>query len=396
MSGDESLKALYSKEELEFKTEIQAFAEERIRAFDDEIEKMNSYEPIPILMREMGKKGFLGPLHPPEWGGTGQGIVADCIVAEECARINEAFELSRIANISLFGMPIHRFGTDEQKEKYLTPIIKGEKIGCIGITEPRVGSDTAGMETRAVKDGDYYIINGEKRFITNGTEADFMCCFAITTPLPNVHPKKGMSAFIIDTKWKGYERVKYYKLSGLRGARVGHIRFNDLAVPKENLLGPENKGFSILMDELNSERVGIAAQGVGIARAAFEEALKYSTERIQFDQEIRYFEGVSFQIADMAIRIEAGRALTVQAARALNKIGNKAATKICTMAKVFTSEAAVYVASRAMQVLGGIGYTSEKKSERYLRDAKILPIGGGTTEILKYLIQREVYREHGY
>lgn len=379
-----------------FREEVQAFAEERIAALDPEIESNKSYEPIRTLIGELGKKGFLGPLHPLEWGGTALGISAETLVGEECARINFALDLSRMASISLFGMPVQRFGTDEQKEKYLRPIVKGEKIGCIGITEPNVGSDTAGMQTMAVKDGDYYIINGQKRFITNGTEGDFMCCFAITTPLPKVHPKNGMSAFIIDTKLKGYERVKHYNLCGLRGARVGHIKFEDLAVPKENLLGPENKGFQILMDELNSERVCIAGQGIGVARAAFEEALQYSTERVQFDHQIRYYEGINFQIADMATQIEAGRALTVQAARALETIGNIAATKICTMAKVYCSEAAVQIASRAMAILGGIGYTDEYKVERYLRDSKLLPIGGGTTEILKYLIQREVYREYGY
>ncbi len=388
-------KVLYTKEELAFREEIRAFAEDRIQSLDPEIESGKSYTPIRTLMIEMGKKGFLGPLHPVEWGGTGQGIVADTIVGEECARINFSFDLSRIASIALFGMTLQRFGTDEQKEKYLRPIIRGEKIGCIGITEPKVGSDTSGMETKAEKDGDYYILNGEKRFITNGTEAEFMCCFAITTPLPKVHPKNGMSAFIIDTKSKGYERVKYYTLCGVRGARVGHIKFNDLAIPKENLLGLENRGFEILMDELNSERVCVASQGIGVARAAFEEALKYSTERVQFDHQIRYYEGISFQIADMATEIEAGRGLTVQAARALEKIGNKPATKICTMAKMYTAKAAVEIASRAMQILGGIGYTNEKKVERYLRDSKLLTVGGGTTEILKFLIQREVYREYG-
>ena len=198
---------------------------------------------------------------------------------------------------------------------------------------------------------------------------------------------------------KGFTAVKDYELMGLRGTRISHLKFDNVEIPTENLLGgPEylNRGFDILMDELNSERACIASQAVGVARGAFETALDYTTERKQFDREIRHFEGVNFQIANMATRIEASRALTIQSARTIDLVSNNQATKIAAMAKNFSCETAVEVAIKSQQILGGIGYTKEYPSERYVRESRLLPIGGGTSEIMKYLIQREVYREYGY
>jgi len=389
------LNVFYTKEELDFREKVHEFAENRIKPFNNELEN-NNYEPIKKLLKEMGKEKILGALHPKKYGGIEMGMIGETIVAEEIARVSLAVDLSRIATIALFGMPLQRFGTEEQKEKYLRPIIKGEKIGCIGITEPSVGSDVVGMKTTAVKEGDFYIINGEKRFITNGPEADFINLYAITTPLPKVHPKNGMSSFIIETKTKGFKVKKRFNLCGLKGTAVGHLIFEDVAVPKENLLGKENHGFHILMSELNSERCCIAAQGVGVARAAFEEAVKYSQERIQFGMHIRFFEGISFNIADMAIRVEASRALTIQAARSLDNIGNIPSTKICAMAKNFSAKAATQNATDAVGILGGIGYTNEYPVEKYYRDSKLLEIGGGTINVHKFIIQREVYREFGF
>jgi len=390
------LSVFLTEKELELKNEIRQFVEEYIAPRAEEIEKTKDYNIIRKILKELGKKGFLGVLHPKEYGGSEYGVIGDTIIAEEIAYHNFALDLSRIASVHLCGMPINRFGTPEQKEKYLVPLIKGEKIGCIGITEPDVGSDAAGMKTCAVREGDYYIINGEKRFITNGSQADIMCLFAITTPLPIARPKTGMTAFIVEKGMKGFSVVKDFELMGLNGTRISHLKFEDMAVPVENRIAEENFGFKVLMDELNSERVAIAGQGVGVANAAFETALRYSTERIQFDREIRGFEGVSFIIAEMATKVEAARALTIQAARTIDRISNIKATKIASMAKYFACYSASWIASEGIQLMGGVGYTKEHPMERFARDAPLLEIGGGTRNVMLYLIQREAYRERGF
>jgi alkylation response protein AidB-like acyl-CoA dehydrogenase len=297
--------------------------------------------------------------------------------------------MSRTASSTLCAIPISRFGTDEQKRKYLTPIIRGEMIGAIGITEPDVGSDTAGMKTRAIREGDEYVINGEKRFITNGADADIITLFAISNP--EVPAKRGASAFIFPTDTEGFKVEKVYNLLGMHGMRIAHLKFENCRIPAENLLGKEGMGFNILMDELDTERISIAAEMIGIARAAFEIAVKYSTERVQFNRPINWFEGISFKIADMATLLDAAELLTLRAARMVNRGEN--ASKESAMAKVFAVDHAFEICNQALQVLGGIGYTTEYPVERYLRDVRIGMIGGGTSEIMRFLIQREVYRE---
>ena len=376
-------------EEVEFRERVRKFCAREIAPLSDLIEKIGDY-PREIL-RKMGKEGFLKVHHKIESEGSGKGLSYEVIVAEEVSAVSASTEMSRLASVTLYGMPISRFGTIEQKRAYLAPVLLGEKIGALGVTEPDVGSDVAGMKTKAEKDGEDYLINGEKRFITNGSIADFLVVFAITSP--DVHAHKGMSAFIVESSRPGFEVVKDFELMGMRGARVAHLRFNNLRVPCENLLGKENAGFTVLMDELDSERTAIAAGMVGTARAAYEVAVKYSTERVQFDVPIRQFEGISFKVADMAVNIEAARLLTLQAARRIDN-GLKA-TKEAAMAKLYATETAVEVTNDALQVLGGIGYSKEYPVERYVRDARLMTIGGGTSEIMKYLIQREVYKEFG-
>jgi len=378
-----------TREELEFRERVREFSAREIAPLLDSIEKIGEY-PRETL-RKMGKEGFLKVHHKVESGGSGKGLSYEVIAAEEISAVSASTEMSRLASVTLYGMPISRFGTVEQKREYLAPVLLGEKIGALGITEPDVGSDVAGMKTRAEKDGEDYLINGEKRFITNGSIADFLVVFAITNP--EVHAHKGMSAFIVESSRPGFEVVKDFELLGMRGARVAHLKFNNLRAPYENLLGKENAGFTVLMDELDSERTAIAAGMVGTARAAYEVAVKYSTERVQFDVPIRQFEGISFKVADMAVKIEAARLLTLQAARKIDN-GLKA-TKEAAMAKLYSTEAAVEVTNDALQVLGGIGYSKEYPVERYVRDARLMTIGGGTSEIMKYLIQREVYKEFG-
>ncbi len=379
----------FTEEENAFRKELQEFIEAEITPHARDIENNNRYPRD--LIKKMGDARYLAVFHPPEYGGSGKGLSTEIIVCEELSAVSPAMDMTRMASVTLYGAPLRRFATEEQKQTYLAPVIRGEKIGAIGITEPDVGSDTAGMKTRAVKDGDEYVINGEKKFITNGSQADYICLFAITNP--DVHPKDGMSSFIFPTTTKGFSVVEDHDMMGMKGARVSQLKFKDCRIPAENLVGAENNGFRVLMDELDSERTAIAAEAVGYCRLPYEEAVKWSCERIQFDKPIRYFEGVSFKVAEMATKIEAARLLVLKAARMYDR-GMKI-TKEAAMAKIFATEASVEVANDALQIMGGTGYTRNYRVEQFLRDARLMMIGGGTAEILRFLIQREIYKERG-
>ncbi|MFW9984593.1 MAG: acyl-CoA dehydrogenase family protein [Candidatus Odinarchaeota archaeon] len=377
-----------SKEEIQFRDEARSFVQRNLTPHAEDIEQ-GKFEAWDIL-RKFGKAGYLGSRYPVEYGGTGRGLMYEVLVTEEICAVHAGLDMARVASCILFAHPVYEFGTEAQKKKYLTPVAKGEKIGALGITEPNVGSDVAATETRAEKQGDNYVINGEKRFITNGPVADFLLCYTVTDP--KVKAKQGMTAFIVETKSKGYEVVEEYDLLGMHGAHVGRMAFKDLVVPEENILGDVNGGFRVVMAGLDAERTILAAEMNGVARAAMEEAIHYSNYRVQFRRKIREFEGVSFKIADMAMKLEAARLLTFKAARIID--ANQPATKDAAIAKLFACETAIESASQALQVLGGIGYTKQKPVERYLRDARLMTIGGGTAEILRYLIQREVFKEY--
>ncbi len=384
------LSVLYTAEENAFREQVRDFAEKVIAPRADEIEATAEY-PRDLLF-ELGKAGYMGALIPGKYGGTGLGMVYETIIAEEISAVCAMMDVSRGVTSVYFAPPVYKFGNDEQKAKYLPPIVTGEKVGSIGITEPEVGSDTAGMQTTAVRDGDHFIINGEKRFITNGSVADYMLLFAVTDP--SVKARKGMSAFIFETATPGFSVVKDYELLGLRGLKVAHLKIENCRVPASSMLGEENKGFTILMDELDTERTSLAAGAVGYARAAFELAIKHSTEREQFGKQIRAFEGVSFKIADMAVKIDAARLMTLQAARQID--AGVSATRQGAAAKLFACVSAQEVCSEALQVTGGIGYTKDCKTEQLFRDSRLMTIGGGTAEIMKFLVAREVYKERGY
>lgn len=377
----------FTEEEKRFREEVRDFARKVIAPEAVEVE--NGMYPGRLLKR-IGGAGYMGQLHPVECGGSAKGVVYEMIVAEEISGVSAPTDMARTASSALSAIPISRFGTPEQKREYLMPIINGEKIGALGITEPLVGSDTAGMTTRAVRKGREYVINGEKRFITNGADAHSITLFAITNP--DTTAKQGMSAFIFPTDTLGFRVEKVYGLMGMHGLRVAHLKFKDCRIPAENLLGNEGMGFQILMDELDTERVSIAGEMIGIARAAYEIAVKYSAEREQFGKPISSFEGVSFKIADMATVLDAAELLTLRAARLIDQGVN--ASKESAMAKVFSVDHAFEVCNQALQILGGIGYTTEYPVERYLRDVRIGMLGGGTSEIMRFLIQREVYREY--
>jgi alkylation response protein AidB-like acyl-CoA dehydrogenase len=384
------LSILYTDAENAFRDEVRAFVEREVAPHAETIEETAEYPRE--LLRTLGQAGHMGAMISEEYGGTGKGLVAETIIAEEVAAVCPALDIARGVTSVYFAPPVLKFGNDEQKREFLPPIVLGETIGAIGITEPLVGSDAARMKTRAVKDGDHYIIDGEKRFITNGSQADHILLFAITDPDVKAH--HGMSTFIFDTTTPGFSVVKDYDLMGLRGLRVSHLKFEGARIPASMLLGEENHGFKILMDELDTERTSLAAGAVGQARTPFEEAVLHSVERQQFGRPIRNFEGVSFKLAEMATKIDAARLLTLQAARRID--AGLPATRQAAMAKLFACDAAQEVTYDAIQITGGDGYTKQNRTEQFARDTRLMPIGGGTAEIMKYIIQREIYKERGH
>jgi alkylation response protein AidB-like acyl-CoA dehydrogenase/acyl dehydratase/putative sterol carrier protein len=386
--NDEGL--LYTKDELEFRSKVREWVEKEITPIIDEITRPDfDYRGY---FKKLGEFGLSGLLIPEKYGGSGKPFIYQLIAGEEISAVCPSATMMFGASCTLSAIPILQFGTEEQKEKYLVPLAKGEKIGALAITEPKVGSDTAGMVTSAKWDEseDCWILDGEKRYITNGSIADQIVVFAITDP--TVDSKSGMSAFIIETSWEGFKVENDFKLMGRDGVRVTHFSLNNLKVPKENLLGKQNQGFLILMNELDSERVGIAAEALGCMRTPFDIAVKYSQEREQFGRPISRFEGVSFKIADMAMKMRAARLLLITAARMVeNEIP---CTKEATIAKLYASEVSVECCDLAIQICGGAGYVQDYYPlERFYRDARLGTIGGGTSEILRFLIQREVYIE---
>lgn len=382
---------LYTSDELKFRTRVREWVETEIRPLVDIIETDDfNYR---AYFRNLGDFGLSGLLVPEEYGGSNKSFMYQLIAGEEISAVCPAATMMFGASCTLSAIPIFRFGTETQKKKYLEPLAKGEKIGALAITEPKVGSDTAGMETNAVwnEDEKCWILNGQKRYITNGSIADQIVVFAITDP--NVDSRSGMSAFIIETSWDGFSVVQDFGLMGRGGVHASHLKFENIKVPAENLLGRQNQGFLILMDELDSERIGIAAEGLGCMRAPFDIAVEYSQEREQFGRPISRFEGVSFKIADMATKMRASRLLLITAARMYEK--GMPCTKEATMAKLYATEASIEICDTAIQICGGAGYVKDYYPlEKFYRDARLGTIGGGTSEIMRYLIQREVYIEH--
>ncbi|MFW9806639.1 MAG: acyl-CoA dehydrogenase family protein [Candidatus Thorarchaeota archaeon] len=386
--NDETL--LYTKDELEFRSKVREWVEKEIKPLVENITAPNfDYR---SYFKKLGEFGLSGLLIPKKYGGSEKPFMYQLIAGEEISAVCPSATMMFGASCTLSAIPILRYGTEGQKEKYLAPLARGEKIGSLAITEPKVGSDTAGMVTTAKWDEaeDCWILNGEKRYITNGSIADQIVIFAITDP--TVDSKSGMSAFIIETSWDGFNVEKDFHLMGREGVHVTHFSLNNMKVPKENLLGKQNQGFLILMNELDSERVGIAAEALGCMRTPFKVAVEYSQEREQFGQPISRYEGVSFKIADMAVKMRAARLLLISAARMIqNEIP---CTKEATIAKLYATEVSLDCCDMAIQICGGAGYVKDYYPlERFYRDARLGTIGGGTSEILRFLIQREVYIE---
>ena len=335
------------------------------------------------IFDKMAELGLTGIPWPEEYGGAGFDYLAYCIAVEELSRVCASTGVTLSAHTSLAGWPIYKFGNEEQKQKYLRPMAEGKKIGAYGLTEPNSGSDAGGMKTYAVKDGDDYILNGSKIFITNGGVADIYVVFAVTDP-ESKH--KGTSAFIVEADFPGFSVGKKESKLGIRSSPTTEIMFENCRVPKENLLGEEGEGFIIAMKTLDGGRNGIAAQAVGIAQGALDAAIEYAKERIQFGKPIVANQGVSFKLADMATATEASRLLTYQAAWL--ESNDLPYGKASAMAKLLAGDTAMSVTTEAVQIFGGYGYTKDYPVERFMRDAKITQIYEGTQEIQRLVISR--------
>lgn len=335
------------------------------------------------IFDKMAELGLTGIPWPEEYGGIGSDYLAYVIAVEELSRVCASTGVTLSAHTSLAGWPIYKFGTEEQKQKYLKPMALGEKIGAYGLTEPGSGSDAGAMRTTARLEGDHYILNGSKIFITNGGVADIYVVFALTDPSQK---HKGTSAFIIEKDFPGFSVGKKEKKLGIRSSPTTEIIFEDCKVPKENLLGKEGDGFKIAMMTLDGGRNGIAAQAVGIAQGALDAAVQYAKERHQFGRPIAANQGIAFKLADMATQIEAARLLTYQAAWLESEglpYGKESA-----MSKLFAGDIAMKVTTEAVQIFGGYGYTKDYPVERFMRDAKITQIYEGTQEIQRLVISR--------
>lgn len=372
----------FTEEQNMFRDTIREFAKNEIEPIVDEAEKNEKFPKD--LFPKLGEMGFLGIVFPEEYGGVELDKITDCIFSEEMGRVNAGISMCINAHTSLACFPVYKFGTEEQKQKYLVPGIAGQKIGALGLTEPNAGSDARSIRMTAVKKGDRYILNGTKTWITNGTMGDFIIVAAYTDKNKK---GEGISLFIVEKGFKGFtEANKIHKL-GHRSADTAELVFEDCEVPEENLLVGEG-GFERAMATLLGARITHAAKSVGIAQAAFDFALGYSKERDAFGRPISKFQAISFKLADMAVKIETARLMVYKAAWLYSQ--GKRCLKEASMAKLYAAEVVQWVATEAVQVLGGYGYGVEFPVERYYRDAKLASITEGTSEIQHIVIAREL------
>jgi len=343
------------------------------------------------LVRELADLGFLGLPIAEEYGGAGLDTLAYCIAVEEIARVDASLAITLAAHVSLGCGPIATFGTEAQKRKYLVPMAQGKAIGAFGLTEPNAGSDAGGTQTTAVRENGGFRVNGTKIYITNGSVASPV---VFTARTDKSRGTKGISSFIVDTKSPGFKVGKHERKMGLRSSDTVELHFADLYVPADQLLGEEGKGYKQFLQTLAGGRISIGAMSLGIAQGAFDAAVKYAMERRQFGKPIAEFQAVQFMLSDMALKIQAARHLVYDAA--WRKDNGLPYGKEGAMAKLYASEASTWCADRAIQVHGGMGYMREMPVERYYRDAKLMEIGEGTSEIQRIVIARQLLKEAGY
>ncbi|MCE1164688.1 MAG: acyl-CoA dehydrogenase [Bacteroidetes bacterium] len=376
----------FTEEQIQIRDAAKDFAENEIAPSSVERD-INAEFPADIVAK-LGELGFMGMMVSPEWGGAGLDTVSYVLAMEEISKVDASVGVIMSVNNSLVCYGIEKWGTPEQKEKYLRPLATGQKLGAFCLSEPEAGSDATNQKTVAEKDGDYYVLNGMKNWITNGTKADYYLVQAQTDKSKGY---KGITTFLVEKTLQGFEIGKKEDKLGIRSSDTCSIGLNNVRVHKDNVLGEEGLGFRIAMETLNGGRIGIASQALGIASASLDAAIKYSKERKAFDKPISELQAIQFKLADMAVNVESARLLILQAA--LLKDTHAKYAKEAAQAKLYASRIAVHNALEAIQIHGGYGYVREYLVERYLRDAKITEIYEGTSEIQKIVIARDLLKD---
>lgn len=376
---------LLTKEQELVRQMVREFAENEVKPLAAEIDRTERF-PMETV-EKMAKYNMMGIPFPVEYGGAGGDVLSYIIAVEELSKVCATTGVILSAHTSLCASLIKEHGTEEQKQKYLIPLAKGEKLGAFGLTEPNAGTDASGQQSNAVLDGDHYVLNGSKIFITNGGVADVFVVFAMTDRSKGT---KGISGFIIEKGFKGFSIGKIEDKMGIRASSTAELIFEDCIVPKENLIGQEGKGFGIAMKTLDGGRIGIAAQALGIAEGALQEAVNYMSERKQFGKPLSKFQGLSWMVADLDTKIEAARYLVYKAA--WNKENGLPYTLDAARAKLYAAEVAMEVTTKSVQLFGGYGYTKDYPVERMMRDAKITEIYEGTSEVQRMVISGHVLK----
>ena len=366
---------------------VRTFAETEVAPSADERDELETFD-RDLMFTRLADLGLTGIVFPEEYGGAGADYISYAIAVEELSRVCASTGVTLSAHLSLGSNPINLFGSDEQKKKFLTPLATGEAMGAFGLTEPSAGSDAGGTKTTAMREGGNWLVNGSKIFITNAGEADIYIVFAKTDK--NAEKHHGISAFIIEKGTPGFSFGKKEKKMGIRSSPTMELVFENCQVPLENLLGEEGKGFKVAMKTLDGGRIGIASQALGIAQGALDATVKYVTDREQFNKPLSAFQGVQFQLADMATQVEAARLLVYNAAYRAS--AGLSYSQESAMAKLFASETAMKVTTQAVQLHGGYGYTRDFPVERMMRDAKITEIYEGTSEIQRIVIGASLTR----
>ncbi len=375
-----------NEEQEQIKYSVREFAESEILPHVMEWDESQHF--FDELRPQLAELGLMGILFPEEYGGSAMGYIEYATIIEELARVDGSVGLSVAAHNSLCSNHLFMFGNDEQKKKYLPPLLTGETWGAWGLTEAQAGSDASGTRTNAVKENGHYIVNGSKNFITHAITGNTCVAVAVTDKEKG---SKGISAFIFDKTMEGFRSDHKENKLGMRASETASVVFEDCKVPAENLLGKEGEGFTQAMKILDGGRISIAALSIGIAQGAYEAAVKYAKERQQFGRPIAEFQAIQFKLADMATKIEAARLLTLQAAFLKDK--GKRVTKQSAMAKLYASEIAVQVSEESVQIHGGYGYTKDYPAEKYWRDSKLCTIGEGTSEIQRLVIAKQLLKD---
>jgi len=374
-----------NEEQLQIKYSVREFAESEIKPYALEWDETQHF---PVELRpKLAELGLLGVLFPEEYGGAAMGYIEYATIIEELGRVCGAVGLSVAAHNSLCSNHLYLFGSEEQKQKYLIPLARGESFGAWGLTESQAGSDSAGTRTNAVRSNGGWKVNGSKNFITHAIACETLVAVAVTDKSKG---NRGISAFVFDKSMEGFRSDKKENKLGMRASETASVVFEDCYVPDENRLGNEGEGFLQCMQVLDGGRISIAALSVGIAQGAYEAAVKYAKERQQFGRPIAEFQAIQFKLADMATQIEAARLLTMQAAAM--KDAGKSTTQQSAMAKLFASEIAVKVSEESVQIHGGYGYTKDYPAEKYWRDSKLCTIGEGTSEIQRLVIAKQLLK----